>query len=254
MVPPPRVYPFHIPRENPSPVHEPVSHRTRSHTVSPIASASCQYPSDFLTEWALSFLDPSTGQYLKHRQLRRHPKLGPIWNTSYSNELGRLCQGVVKGPTSTGQCTKSTYTFRVTPFKNIPRDRSKGITFTKVVCKFRPEKEDPYRTLITTMGNRVVYAGDSGTKTASLDLCKIMMNIVISREGAKFITYDIRNCYLLTPLDYPKYVKINLTNIPQEFIDDYNLHDYVHKGWVYFEICNGVYGLPQSCSLANNLL
>ena len=31
--------------------------------------------------------------------------------------------------------------------------------------------------------------------------------------------------------------------------------DYVHaNGWVYFEICNGVYGLPQSGSLANILL
>ena len=83
--------------------------------------------------------------------------------------------------------------FRVIRFKDIPRDQCKGITFTKVVCKFRPQKEDPNRTRITIMGNRVVYAGDAGTKNASLDLCKLMMNSVVSQKGAKFITYDIRN-------------------------------------------------------------
>ena len=69
------------------------------------------------------------------------------------------------------------------------------------------------------MGNRVVYAGNAGTKTASLDLLKLLMNSVLSRKGAKFITYDILNYYLATTLDYPEYVKIKLTDIPQEFID-----------------------------------
>ena len=80
------------------------------------------------------------------------------------------------------------------------------------------------------------------------------MNSVLSHKGAKFITYDIRNYYLATPLVYTEYVKIKLTNIPQELIDKYNLHYYVHKGWVYFKIRNGIYGLPQSGSLSNNLL
>ena len=85
-----------------------------------MAAASFRYPSDLLSEWYLYILDPSTGQYLEHRQLRRHPKLGPIWDASYSNELVRLCQGVFKGPTITGKLTKGTYTFCVIRFKNIP--------------------------------------------------------------------------------------------------------------------------------------
>ena len=130
-----------------------------------------------------------------------------IWDTSYSNDLGRLCQLVDKGPTSTGQHTKVTDTFRVIRFKNIPRDQYKGITLTKVFCKFRTQKEHPNCTQITIMGNRVVYASDAGTKTASLDLCKLMMNSVLLHKGAKFITYNICNYYLATPLDYPEYVK-----------------------------------------------
>ena len=69
------------------------------------------------------------------------------------------------------------------------------------------------------MGNQVVYAGDAGTKNASLDLCKLMMNSVLSHKGANFINYNIRNYYLATPLYYPEYFKIKLTDIPQEFID-----------------------------------
>ena len=107
---------------------------------------------------------------------------------------------------------------------------------------------------ITIVGSRVVYNGDVGTKNASLDLCKILFNRVLSQEGAKFITYEISNYYLATPLDYPEYIKIKLTEIPQDLFDEYNIHKFFHNGWVYFKIRNGVYGLPQSGSLSNELL
>ena len=81
-----------------------------------------------------------------------------------------------------------------------------------------------------------------------------MINSVLSHKGAKFITYDIRNYYLATSLDYPEYAKIKLTDIPQDFIDKYNLHGYIHEGWVYLEIRNIVYGLPQPGSLSNELM
>ena len=35
---------------------------------------------------------------------------------------------------------------------------------------------------------------------------------------------------------------------------EYNLNSSVHKGWVYFKICRGCYGLPQSGILANKQL
>ena len=42
--------------------------------------------------------------------------------------------------------------------------------------------------------------------------------------------------------------------IPQEMIDEYNLLDYEHNGWIYFEIVRRCYGLPQYRQLANDLL
>ena len=66
--------------------------------------------------------------------------------------------------------------------------------------------------------------------------------------------FDIENFYLNTPLDRPEYVKIKLSKIPQEFIDEYDLTKFAHKGWVYFKIRRDCYGLPQSGILANKQL
>ena len=104
------------------------------------------------------------------------------------------------------------------------------------------------------MWDNVCYPGDVGTNTASLELFKLMINSVLSRKGAKYVCFDIENFYLSTPLGRPEYVKIQLSKIPEEFIKEYNLTTLVHKGWVYFEIRQGCYGLPQSGMLTNRQL
>ena len=55
-------------------------------------------------------------------------------------------------------------------------------------------------------------------------------------------------------MDRPEYVIIILEDIPQKFIDEYNLIPYTHNGWIYFEIIKVCYGLPQARKLANDLL
>ena len=61
------------------------------------------------------------------------------------------------------------------------------------MCTFRPDKADPNRTRITIAGQNIKYPGDVVTKTVSLDLVKLLLNSVLSRQGAKFVTFDIRN-------------------------------------------------------------
>ena len=107
------------------------------------------------------------------------------------------------------------------------------MAFYKVVCTFRPDKADSNRTCITIAGQNIKYPGDVGTKIASLDLVKLLLNSVLSRQGAKFVTLDIRNYYLQTPLDRLEYVCIKLSGIPQDFFDEYNLQDFADaNGWV----------------------
>jgi hypothetical protein len=139
-------------------------------------------------------------------------------------------------------------------FHKIPKDRLKDVAQTRVVCEVRPTKEDPNRTRITICGNTISYCGDCGTKTGAIKVVKAVLNSVCSRKNAKFLCADISNYFLDTPLDRPEYVRIKIEHIPQEFIDKYILMQYVHNGWVYFEITKGIYGLKQAGKLANDLL
>ena len=251
----------------PRPDQHPVAMRTRSHTTNVFALLA-HYDDDDSdkpsghqnTNLALPVLDADTGTMLEHRQLRKHPAYKAVWDRSYANELGRLCQGIGKAPNQphpTQPTTKridGTNTFRPIHYADIPSNRRTDVTYTRVVCDIRPQKSDPHRTRITIGGNRICYPGDTGTKTGSLELCKLLFNSVISTANAKFASFDLANFYLGTPLDRPEYVRIQLSVIPQEFIDEYNLTNYTHNGWIYFEISKGVYGLKQAGKLANDLL
>jgi len=123
-----------------------------------------------------------------------------------------------------------------------------------VVCEVRPEKDNPDRTCITIGGSRICYPGDVGTNTASLELFKLLLNSVLSRKGTRFSTIDLKNFYLDTPMPDPEYVRIKITDIPEEFIEEYKLAGTDRDGWIYFKIRRGCYGLPQAGILANDLL
>jgi hypothetical protein len=204
---------------------------------------------------ALAVLDRESGKLLEHRQLRKDPRYKTVWDRLYANELGRLCQGIGTGKAAGGKRVAGTNTFHLITFADIPHHKRKEIIYTKVVCEIHEGKDDENRTRITVGGNLICYPGNAGTNTASLELIKLMLNSVISRKGAQFACIDIKNVYLDTPMEDPEYVHIKITDIPEEFILEYGLAGKEDKnGWIYFEIQQGCYGLPQAGILANNLL
>ena len=86
-------------------------------------------------------------------------------------------------------------------------------------------------------------------------VAKILFNSVISTKGAQFMTMDISNFYLMTPLARPEYIRVKLSDLPDEIIDEYKLKSKATKdGSVYIVANRGMYGLPQSGLLANQLL
>jgi len=174
---PPRQAP-RVVKPSPVPHFEPIARRTRSHTpaesapissrtrskvhqglaalsrvfrVLPSQAARRKYPAHLLALWctqqdelACPVFDSDSGAALEYRQLRRNPKFKDIWESSYSNELGRLCQGVgtgTKGPKK--QRVAGTDTYRLIRFNDIPPEQRKEICFTCVVCEIKPQKEDP---------------------------------------------------------------------------------------------------------------
>ena len=98
------------------------------------------------------------------------------------------------------------------------------------------------------------YPGDTSTDTAGLELVKIHWQLVLSTENTKYMTIDIGNFYTNTPMDRYEYMKMHISKIPQEVIDEYNIMPKLDNGFVYFRIKKAIYGLPQSGALAHKML
>ena len=75
------------------------------------------------------------------------------------------------------------------------------MTYGLITTLFRPEKIDkPNRIRLVAGGNRVHYPGNAGTPTANLLTNNLLINSTISTAGAKFMTLDIKDFYLNTPM------------------------------------------------------
>jgi hypothetical protein len=104
-------------------------------------------------------------------------------------------------------------------------------------------------------GNRINCPGKVTTPTAEMLVAKVLFNSVISPKGAHFITMDISNFYLMTPLHHSKFIQIKLSDIPDEFIREYKLREKATKnGSIYIRAKRGMFGFPQAGLLANKLL
>jgi hypothetical protein len=128
------------------------------------------------------------------------------------------------------------------------------VTYGSFVVGIKDHKEEKERTRLTVGGDQIEYPGDKSTRTAGLTTAKILINSVISTLGAKFLVIDIKIFYLNTPLGRFEYMVINLSSLPQETIDKYDLIELSQDGKVYIEIQKGMYGLPQAGILANELV
>jgi hypothetical protein len=194
--------------------------------------------------FAHAIIDEETGKALEFRHLIKLDKYREIWMKSFANELGRLAQGIRDIP--------GTDTINFIKFADVPKGET--VTYGRIVCTYRPQKEEKERTRLTVGGNLIVCLYDVSAPTAALTTAKLLFNSVISTPGARFLTFDLKNFYLKTPLPTARYMKMKLDILPEEIIVKYNLRDIAHNGWVYFKIIRGMYGLPESGILANKLL
>ena len=88
-----------------------------------------------------------------------------------------------------------------------------------------------------------------------MTLVKTLFNSIILTKGAKCVMLDIKDFYLNTPMARYEYMRLKLTDIPEEIIIEYKLREIVTAdGYVYCEIRKGMYGLPQAGIIAQQLL
>ena len=133
-----------------------------------------------------------------------------------------------------------------------PADRK--ATYLRIVSALRPHKKESKRIRFTCGGNRVDYQGNVSTPTSDITTVKILLNSVVSTPEAKFMTVDIKDFYLESPMERYEYMWIPVKHIPQSIMDQYELLGLVHNGQVMVEIRKGMYGLPQAGILAHERL
>ena len=110
-----------------------------------------------------------------------------------------------------------------------------------------------YRVRGTIGGDRISYPGPTTARTAAMPLVKLLIQSVVS-DNKRFLTLDIKDFYLNTPLDRSEYLRVATKFLPPQVIAHNKLQSYINKGSILFEINKGMYGLPQAGLLAQNRL
>ncbi len=187
--------------------------------------------------------NPDTGKLAEYRELSQCSE-GPLWQHSNADEIGRLAQGHGE--------EKGTNTMFFIKVTDIPKGRK--ATYLRVVAALRPEKANPRRVRWTVGGDCIEYPDDVSTKTADLTTAKLLINSTISTPNARYMTADLKDFYLGTPMSRYEYMRIPIDMLPDAIIEQYDLRLLFHNGYVYVEIRRGMYGLPQARRLANDQL
>jgi hypothetical protein len=82
--------------------------------------------------FANAVVNTVTGKQMEYMALMTDPDLQFLWKSGFSNETGRLFQGICNIP--------GTNTCFFVELKNIPKDRQ--ITYGKIVCDYKPHKKE----------------------------------------------------------------------------------------------------------------
>ena len=99
-------------------------------------------------------------------------------------ELGRITQGWGN--------TIGTNTVQIMTHEEIAQILSnRVVTYTRIVCDFCPQKEDPNRVQLAVGGNLIDCPFNCTTRTADVTTGKIMWNSIISTQGAQYAVADV---------------------------------------------------------------
>ena len=113
----------------------------------------------------------------------------------------------------------------------------KDVTHGNFSCNMKPNKTETHQTRLTVGGDKINYPEDVGTPTADMTLVETLLNSVISTKAAKCVMLDVKDFYLNTPMKRYEYMCINITDIPEEIIEEYKLHQKVmDDGYIYCKI------------------
>jgi len=163
---------------------------------------------------------------------------GHLWLEKHGEEITRLFESD---------------TIRLIKWNDIPPGTKPAYYNPQVRTKIKDGKLQR-RVRGTIGGDQITFEGDTAAHTASMQLIKILLNSVVSDPNAKFMTADIKDFYLGTPLPTVEYMRIKLDHIPAHVIEQHGMAAYARHGAVIVAVHKGIYGLPQAGILAQDRL
>jgi hypothetical protein len=100
-----------------------------------------------------------------------------------------------------------------------------------------------------------VHHGNVGMPTVKMTTVKMHLNSMMLTKGAQYCAFDSKHFYLNMPMEEPEYMRMKLSNLPQEFVDLYDFTKIAEdNGNVYIKVQKGMNGLPQAGILAHRIL
>ncbi len=196
------------------------------------------------------FIQSQVAQSPATKKMMHDPATAEVWQIAFGKVFGGMAQECNK----TGQ--KGTNVMFIMMHDEIAHSlKAKNFfTYANPVIDYRPQKDNPHQICITARGNLINYNGKASVQTADLDTAKLNWNSVVSTENTQYMCLNINFFYLTAALEYFKYMKIPLLLFPAWTIDQYKLKTLALDGWVYIEMRQAVWGLPQAGILANKRL
>ncbi len=82
-----------------------------------------------------------------------------------------------------------------------------------------------------------MHHGDVSAPTVEIMTVKMTLNSEISMKGAQYCTFDLKDFYLNMPMEQPEYMQMKLSDVPQEFVNLYDLTKIAEEyGNVYIKV------------------
>ena len=107
---------------------------------------------------------------------------------------------------------------------------------------------------LTVGGDKLEFDRPVSTPISYITTSKISWNRITSTSGAKYVVVNVKNFYLYKPMAKYEYYKIDLSLIPQDVIDKYNLMDKQINRFIHVRVYKGMYGLFRSGIIAHTAL
>ena len=116
-------------------------------------------------------------------------------------------------------------------------DKWRDVTYGRIVINYRPEKYDLYSFRLTGGGERIICSWDCGSPTVDMLTVKLILNSIVLTTDESFVTIDIKDLYLSMPIPRYKYMRLKLSDLPDNVFRQYNLREKLTKDrYFYTEI------------------